>query len=942
MTITPTSYEIKFYPILQAGIKVGGFYQPTGSPSVTWKFSSPTNNAGVQELTVTKTQGTVVTTETFSQTGGTWMSVIPGVRMETRTESTVNGDTQIETTIKHPTTGVIASKVRDTFRAFPWGTEKISSVTDPDGDALLSTWVYYEVSSDTANYSRLKWQIDPTGSWEKYDYYPTGSFNGSLNGKINFIYRPWENAPASPDLANSSNCHLTTLGYGGSGHFRTEITSRSIRVLNNHIGTKYSSYGTGYLSDYKFPILEDFPDMDGLDTDVRGNNLVTATIQSTPDIPEYLRGRIAYTEEEDGLIELHTYEKGNYDAGTNTFTPSSSGDYIRENTTGPIKAYESGTEGKTLRKVTITDPLGNVVSDHQQVKASSGYVSLQGNKYGYDPEGHLVLKTSDGRVTYEATWTNGRRVSESDEQGIATTYDVFDPEGRVLQETRLGIVTSYVFDPIGRTTSTTRSSGGLSLSSIRDYDVSGRVISETIEEGLTTSTAYTQGGKVITVTRPDTSIEITTLYLDGQTHSITGTGVVPRYFDYGGDYQGFSKKESIASETSSQWTESLRNLDGENTRVSRNAPAGPIVITTNYDWGVSGRALSRTVPGEVDILYDYDSDTGSLFREARDLNSNGIIDESTDSIADVVNSYVEDNGAWYHQTVTSVYRIDGNTTPTVLSTTREKLTNLGAGVSSVMEAIDSQGNKTTRTTAVNRTTQTVTVTTNVPDSNLDAVEITVAGKLSSATTSTVAQTTSYTNYDALNRLTSETSPRGVVSTTAYDPTTGRVTSTTIAGKTTSYTYYSNGSIGAGNVATTTLPDTKVIRTSYTLRGEVFRVWGGATYPFEQTYDAYGRSEFLRTYRGGTGWDGAVWPTTPGTADTTGWTYYPITGLLHKKTDAANKATTYEYYNQSGKMKTRQRARTHTTYTWGFLGLPENITHSDDTPPMLVIMTAPVG
>lgn len=930
ITLTPTSYEIRFYPIAQVGAKVGLLYHVAGSPSKTWRFSSPTNNAGIPELTVTETQGTVVSTETFRQDGMTWMAVIPGVRMETRTESIVNGDTQIETTVKHPTTGIVASKVRDTFRAFPWGTEKISTVTDPDGDALTTTWVYYKVSSDTANYSRLKWRIEPDGSWEKYDYHSSGT----SNGEIQFIYRPWKNAPATPDLADYSNCHLTTLGYSGVGYFDTENTYRSIRILNDYVGYESNDSRTGYLSAYEFPILEDFPDMDGLDTDVHEDGRITATIRSSPGVPDYLRGRLAYTEEEDGLVEFHTYEKGNYDPVTDTFTPSSSGGHIRENTTGPIKSYESGTDEKTLRKVTITDPIGNVVSDRQQVKTSNGYANLSGNRYGHDPEGHLVLKTTDGRVTYEATWINGRLVSESDEQGITTTYDVFDPEGRVLQETRLGIVTTHVFDPIGRITSTTRSSGGLSLSNATGYDLSGRVVTETSEDGLTSSTVYTQGGKVTTVSRPDTSTEITTRYLDGRIRSVVGTGLVSRYFDYGAEYNGLWTKESVATENSLQWTQKWRNMRGENYRAANSGSTGPVVTITEFDPYIEGRVVSRTVPGEVDILYAYDPDTGARFREARDLNSNGAIDEDTDSITDTVTSYVEENGAWYQQTQNSVFQVEGSSIPTVLSTTRVKLTNLGVGIASVAELIDSQGNRTVRTTAIDRGSMTVTVTTDVPDSDLNAVEITVAGKLSSTTTPTVAQTTNYTDYDALNRLTSVTSPRGVVSTTAYDPTTGQVVSNTTAGNTTVYTYYPNGSVGAGNVATTTLPDAKVIRTSYTLRGEVFRVWGSSTYPVERTYDAYGRAQFLRTYRGGTGWDGVAWPAVPGAADLTEWTYHPTTGLLHKKIDAANKETVYNYYDQSGKLKTRQRARgPNSTYTWSPLGLPENTTHSDDTPPV---------
>ena len=164
VTLSPTSYEIRFYPISQVGLKVGGLYQTSGSPSKSWKFSSPTNNANVPEITVTENQGTVSKAETFSEFGGTWMAPMAGLRIETRTVTTLpNGDTQTETTIKHPTSGIVASKVRDTFHAFPWGTEKISTVTDPTGDALTTTFAYYETSEDT-NYSRLKWRIDPDGS----------------------------------------------------------------------------------------------------------------------------------------------------------------------------------------------------------------------------------------------------------------------------------------------------------------------------------------------------------------------------------------------------------------------------------------------------------------------------------------------------------------------------------------------------------------------------------------------------------------------------------------------------------------------------------------------------------------------------------------------------------------------------------------------------------
>jgi RHS repeat-associated protein len=289
-------------------------------------------------------------------------------------------------------------------------------------------------------------------------------------------------------------------------------------------------------------------------------------------------------------------------------------------------------------------------------------------------------------------------------------------------------------------------------------------------------------------------------------------------------------------------------------------------------------------------------------------------------------------GNCYRQTVRSRCETEGQATASVLSTSREQLSGLGAGgLAAVSQSIDPRGNVTCQSTVINRATRTVTTTTDTPDSDLNAVAITIDGKPSSSTTSTVSTPTVYNAYDALGRLTSVTSPRGVVATTAYDSATGRVANVTQVGNTTSYTYYPAGVPGAGKVATETLPDTKVIRTSYSLRGEVFRVWGGATYPLERIYDVFGQLQFLKTYRGGTDWAGATWPANPGTADTTEWIYEGHTGQLKWKTDAAGNSTGYAYHS-NGKMAARRYARgAQTNYTWNSLGLLASTSYSDGTP-----------
>ncbi len=935
ITLSTTSYELRFYPSAQVGAKTAGIYSVSGSPTHIWRISSPTNSATTPIIQITEIHGAVQTDEIFSFIDGTWMAEIPGVRAETRTATILsNGDSQIDTTVFHPTTSVIVSEVRNTYHVFPWGTEKISSVEDPSGDALTTTWVYHDNSSDSANYARLKWVIQPDGSWQRYDYYA----DGGSSGKIYHAYRPWKNLPTLPSDATETNCHLTTYSYSSLGYsyFQTDVAWKEVRV--NDVVVKEDNIWPylEYISSWEFPILADFPDMEWLPvyegSDGGYYGRITGTFATRNEVPEYLRGRLAYIEEADGRQEIHAYERGNYNPSTTVFSPSSSGSDLREFTFQVSEEHPYGVDGKSLQTIKITGLGGNLLNEQSLVKSASGYVLLVNTTYGYDSEGHLVLTTANGRITHEATWLNGRLASETDEQGIVTTFDVYDAEGRVTQETRLGIITIRVFDPAGNVKSTTRSAGGLSLGTSAEYDLSGRVTSETGEDGLTTSMVYSAGVRITSSTRPDTSTEITTRYLDGQTQSTTGTGIVARYFDYGTDASGFWTMESVGSSSSPRYSQSWRDDEGQTWLTATSGPSGPIYTEITFDPYNIGRPFSQSVPGEAKILFAYDPDTGSQVRQSRDLNSNEIIDYASDSIDETNTAYVEDGGNWFRETVSSRYETDGNAAPTIISTTREQLTGLGSGIASVVNSIDARGHVTTRTTAINRSTHTVTTTTDIPDSTLDAVQISIDGRFHSTTTPSVSTPTVYNAYDALGRLTEMTSPRGVASTTVYNSTTGRISSVTTAGNTTSYTYYSAGNPGAGKVATETQPDSTVIRTSYTLRGETFRVWGGATYPAQRSYDGYGQLQFLNTYRSGTGWAGISWPSSPGTADVTEWTHDESTGLILQKIDAASKATTYTYDPSSGKLQTRQRARgPTTTYTWNSLGFSESVTHSDGTP-----------
>ncbi len=115
------------------------------------------------------------------------------------------------------------------------------------------------------------------------------------------------------------------------------------------------------------------------------------------------------------------------------------------------------------------------------------------------------------------------------------------------------------------------------------------------------------------------------------------------------------------------------------------------------------------------------------------------------------------------------------------------------------------------------------------------------------------------------------------------------------------------------------------------------LWGDVPYPTEYSYDSYGRMSTLKTYRGTSAdFTAANWPSSPGTADVTTWTYQESTGLLTAKTYADAKSVSYTY-TADGKLATRTWSRLDgsnplvTTYSYDTAGDLTGITYSDSTP-----------
>lgn len=143
--------------------------------------------------------------------------------------------------------------------------------------------------------------------------------------------------------------------------------------------------------------------------------------------------------------------------------------------------------------------------------------------------------------------------SETKPDGQSWSY-VQDMLGRTIYSIKEdGPTEAAVYDAAGKVLSRTLFGGGLSLSSSNRYDLAGRLVESWDEAGLSTTTEY--GERTETVTRRAGATEIMTGFRDGKVKSVTGTGVVPVYYEYGIGNDG------------GQWTKP--------TRARRTHPHGP-------------------------------------------------------------------------------------------------------------------------------------------------------------------------------------------------------------------------------------------------------------------------------------------------------------------------------------------------------------------------------
>ena len=276
----------------------------------------------------------------------------------------------------------------------------------------------------------------------------------------------------------------------------------------------------------------------------------------------------------------------------------------------------------------------------------------------------------------------------------------------------------------------------------------------------------------------------------------------------------------------------------------------------------------------------------------------------------------------------------------MVSTTRSKLAGFTGTQVSSGEAIDISGNTATSRTLLSGGVRESHFTR--PGVSEEEVRTYYSGRMASQQMR--GESSPYLfGYDALGRQTSMKNPRHTQAAVTTYTTTGNqiVTNIDAAGNPTSYAYYPQGSVGAGQIRTITLADATVQYRLYTLRGELKASWGSQLNPTWNEFDAFGQLSTLHTWQIAPALNIATPPSDPpaGSA-TTSWNYQTATGLLIAKRDAVSLGADYEY-DVAGRLTKRTWARSQagvrlaTLYTPNSFNEITSIDYADNTPDVTI-------
>ena len=519
----------------------------------------------------------------------------------------------------------------------------------------------------------------------------------------------------------------------------------------------------------------------------------------------------------------------------------------------------------------------------------------------------------NGRFT-STTWMCCGRLSETDEDGITTTY-AYDSARQLTEVSRNAVydgdtcitpetITEYTRDAEGRVLSTTRRVGAMETTESTEFDSLGRVTKQTDVLGRMTTTSYSADGLTTTVTTPAGATSITTRNTDGSTASVSGTAQRALVYVY--DINGNSERHTTKLTNGTTIAQSINNGFGQTTVQAQASTTG--FIYTRSEFNAKGQLTKQyqdtgwNTEKTAATLYEYDS-FGNVTKQTLALSSTPTKDNSP--VVEMAYSVESAEDGVYSVTTQTRYNAAGEP---LTSASKQLISQLSASLEQKTITVNERG-----LTSVNYTMYTApTVRTSystIPTSTITAQAVVTDGFTLTQTDNVGITTSSSRSYTATGMVLMQTDGRGNATTTVTDPA-GRAVSVTDAANHTTTTVYDTVH---DLPAVVTDAEGNTVCYKYDHRGRKIAEWGTALQPACFGYDELNNMTSLRTFRAGSE-SISTDPSERSDYDETVWAFHPANGLELSKTyaDGTQVQKTYDAYNRlATETNARGNVKTHT-------------------------------
>ena len=893
---------LSWFAPAQVSVDASGNYTTSGEPYKTSTCLTTIAN-GVETTTVTRQQaGLPAHTETRTDDGST-VTVIKGSGEEAIIHAWENtypevGLMQIVETVRKGSADAAPASCSCERRKLTEGGWLTISRTEGYGTELARTTTYdYNEKFLVSRINR------PDGGYAEYAY--------DADGRVTQEISPW--------------------GNGGKQRTRYVYNANSSRFYDNRpikVYTDYQEAGSNSWLNIKV-VDYTYEDSAAVErttavTHIAGTSQLQTTIEeSYGEQPAYAyaAGKPKFSQDVSGVQTYHEYEATTLHNAVHKHTSVTKAN-------GALVAAQS----RMTEEFIAAD--GTTSFEQESIWNGTEWLLLNSTAYEYD-EQQRVVKTTHGNGRFStATWMCCGRLSETNEDGITTTYgynsahqlvetirsEVKDGDVIVTPET----ITTYTRDAAGRTLTTRRDIGAMTTTESTEHDILGRVTRQTDILGRVTTTAYSADGLTTTETTPAGATTITLRNADGSTARISGTAQRELHYSY--TRNGNNLATTVSLPNGSILSQSITNGNGQTiVTATPNTLGGFIYTRSEYNakdqltkqYQDTGSGTESTAP----TLYEYDA-FGNITKQTLALSATPTKDNSP--VVEMVHRVESTAEGVFSVTTNTRYNAEGNPLTSAQKLLISRLSNV---VESKNLTIDERNLTSTQWVEYHVGTKRKSYNT-LPTSDITAEAVTVDGFTLSQTDNAGVTSTASRSYTASGMIHTRTDGRGNTITTVTDKTGRTLTVTDAAGNVTTTAYDSAHDLPA--TVTDAQGNTSCYR--YDVRGRKLAEWGTGVQPVMFGYDDADRMTSLTTFRASEE-TVSTDPSDRTDGDITTWSYHNASGMEISKTYADNTSAvkTYDAYNRVlTETDARGKVKAHTYEP--ARGLLLGTSYSDNTTP----------